>query len=249
MRMVESGEGHAGRVVIVTGGTGGVGTQVSRRWLAGGASVLVVGRSEESLTRVVSVLPDSENVVSLNVATLAADVSTEDGARQMVAKCREAFGKPADTLLHLVGGFAMGPVEGADAPAQWEQMLQVNLMSAFHCYRAVLPGMRERGEGWIVGLGSRASAQPSANLAAYAASKAGLVALTQSLSEEVRPDNIHVNVVLTSTVDTPANRQAMGEADANRWVQPDDIADATFYLCGDRARKVFGATLEIYGDV
>lgn len=247
MRMVESGQGHAGRVVIVTGGGGGVGTQVTRRWLASGASVLIVGQSEESLTRVVSALPDSENVVSLNVATLATDVSTDEGARLMVDRCQEVFGKPADTLLHMVGAFEMGPLDALNAPAQWDKMLRINLTSAFYCYRAVLAGMRQRGQGWIVGLGSRVSAQPGANLAAYAASKAGLTALTQSLSEEVRDQNIHVNVILTSTVDTPANRRAMGEHQAQKWVQPDDIADATFYLCSERAKSVFGATLEVYG--
>lgn len=249
MRTVESGEGHAGRVVIVTGGSGGVGAQVSRRWLAGGASVLIVGQHEDALTRVVASLADSENVLTPHVATLAADVTTEEGARQMAEACREKFGKPADTLLHLVGGFAMGPLDAPDAPGIWEDMIRVNLMSSVYCYRAVLDGMRERGEGWIVGLGSRVAVQPGANLAAYAASKAGLNVLTESLSAEVRDQNIHVNVILASTIDTPTNRHALGEAEATKWVQPDDIADATFYLCGERSHNVFGATLELYGRV
>lgn len=249
MRTFDSeGEAHAGRVVIVTGGGGGLGAQVTRRWLASGASVLVVDHGEESLVKLLASLPDSENTsTGLSVTTLAADVTTQAGAEQMILKCQEAFGKPADTLLHLVGGFAMAPVADPASGAHWERMLALNVTSAFHCYRAVLDGMRQSGRGWIVGIGSRAAQQPTANLAAYAASKAGLAALTRSLAAEVRDENIHVNLIVTTTLDTPANRQAQGEADADKWVQPDDIADATFYLCSERARAVQGATLEVYG--
>jgi NAD(P)-dependent dehydrogenase (short-subunit alcohol dehydrogenase family) len=157
-----------------------------------------------------------------------------------------AFGKPADTLLHLVGGFAMGPLDSKDAVETWDRMITLNLTSAFQCYRAMLPGLRAQGGGWIVGLGSRAARDAGANLAAYAASKAGLAALTQSLSAEVRGIDIHVNLILASTIDTPANRRAMGEEHAGDWVTPDDIAEATLYLCSERARAVHGATLELY---
>jgi NAD(P)-dependent dehydrogenase (short-subunit alcohol dehydrogenase family) len=164
----------------------------------------------------------------------------------MVDEAMKAFGRPADTLLHLVGGFAMGPLDSGDAVATWDRMIAMNLTSAFQCYRAILPALRGQGGGWIVGLGSRAAREAGANLAAYAASKAGLAALTQSLSAEVRGADIHVNLILASTIDTPANRRAMGEEHAEDWVTPDDIAEATLYLCSARARAVHGATLELY---
>ena len=121
-------------------------------------------------------------------ATVVADVASESGAGEMVSAAERAFGRPADSLIHLVGGFAMGPLDAPDAPKQWQAMLAVNLNSAFFCYRAVLEGFRRRGGGWIVGLGSRAAVSPGARTAAYATSKAGLVALTQSLSEEVKAE-------------------------------------------------------------
>jgi NAD(P)-dependent dehydrogenase (short-subunit alcohol dehydrogenase family) len=234
-----------GRIAIITGGGGGVGKTVTRRWLEAGASVLVADHTQATLDRLRSELaPDN----SASLATFAGDVTTESGAAAMVDAAKKAFGKPADTLVHLVGGFAMGPLDAPDAPEQWEKMMALNLTSAFHCYRAILPGLRERGSGWVVGLGSRAAREAGANLAAYAASKAGLEALTSSLSAEVRRVGIHVNLLLASTIDTPANRQAMGEDQAPNWVTPDEIAEATLYLCSERARAAHGTTLELYAN-
>jgi len=236
----------ASRVVIVTGGAGAVGSTVSRRWLDAGACVLVVDHRQATIDKWLSEL--SKKSLNDRVATLATDVTTESGAREMVDCAQRSFGKPADTLIHLVGGFAAAAVEDDNATRTWESMMAVNVTSAFQCYRAVLPALRARKGGWIVGLSSRAAKNPSARLSAYAASKAALGALTQSLSAEVRSAGIHVNVIVASTIDTAANREAMGEAKAASWVTPDDIADATMYLCSESARSVHGATLEVYAN-
>ncbi len=241
-----------GRVAIITGGAGGVGRTVTMRWLQAGASVLVASHAAPALTEIQAAWASAaagQSGAAERLATVAADVATAEGAAHMVATAQQAFGKSADTLMHLVGGFAMGPLDAPDAPATWEKMMTLNLTSAFHCYRAVLPALRARGGGWIVGLGSRAAVQPPARMAAYAASKAGLTALTQSLAAEVRGENIHVNLILASTIDTPANRKSIGDGGAEGWVRPDDIADATLYLgdvLGMGLRAVHGATLEIY---
>jgi NAD(P)-dependent dehydrogenase (short-subunit alcohol dehydrogenase family) len=228
-------------VVIITGAAGGVGTVVTRRWLKAGASVLAVSERQESLDRLRGELTDTSRL-----ATFAADITTEAGAAAMVAAAEREFGQAADTLLHLVGGFGMGPLDAPDAPALWEKMMAINLLSSFHTYRAIVPVLKARGGGWIVGLGSRAAVSQGANVAAYAASKAGLIALTQSLSAEVKDAGIHVNILLASTIDTPANRREMGEKNAGKWVRPDDIADTTLYLCSEQARAVHGASIEVY---
>lgn len=233
------------RVVIITGGAGGVGQAVTLRWLEAGANVLVVDHAEASLERV-RIAAVEQGTAAARLATITADVAAEEGAQAIVAHAERVFGQPADTLLHLVGGFGMARVDAPDAAEVWARMMHLNLTTAFHCYRAVLPALRARGCGWIVGLGSRAALAPGAKLAAYAASKAGLLALTQSLSEEVKDENIHVNLLLASTIDTPANRAEMGDKAAQKWVRADDIADATLYLCSPQARAVFGATLEVY---
>lgn len=225
------------RIVIVTGASGGIGKTVTERWLAAGARVVAIASSERSL----DALGAHERL-----ATAAFDVTSEPGAQDMVRFARSAFGVP-DTLIHLVGGFDMGPIEDEKAPAIWDKMMRLNADSAFHCYRALVPALRERGGGWIVGLSSRNAATPPAQLAAYAASKAALTALTKSLAQELRDEDIHVNLIATSTVDTPANRAAMGEKAAAKWVTADQIADATLFLASESAAAVHGAVLDVFG--
>ena len=235
-----------GRIVVITGGAGGVGKTVSSRWLDAGASVLVVDHRQATIDEWLSQSPREK--WKGRVATFATDVTAEEGARAMVNEARRAFGKPADTLIHLVGGFASATVEDHNAPRTWDNMMALNLTSAFQCYRAMLPALRARNGGWIVGLSSRVANNPGAGISAYAASKAALGALTSSLSAEVRSAGIHVNLIIASTIDTPANRKSMGEAKASSWVSPDDIADATMYLCSENARSVHGASLEVFAN-
>ena len=166
----------------------------------------------------------------------------------MVSETSKAFGREPDTLIHLVGGFGMAAVEDENASSVWNKMIALNLTSAFQCYRAMLPALRARGGGWIVGMSSKAVRAPGARISAYAASKAAYEAFTASLSAEVRDAGIHVNLIIASTVDTPANRQSMGEARAKDWVTADDIADATMYLCSESARAVHGASLEVFAN-
>jgi NAD(P)-dependent dehydrogenase (short-subunit alcohol dehydrogenase family) len=235
-----------GRIVIITGGAGGVGSVVSRRWLEAGASVLVVDHRQSTIDTWLS--QHKRDAWKGRVATLATDVTTEAGAKGMVNQAKASFGNLPDTLIHLVGGFAAAAVEDENAQRTWENMLAINVTSAFQCYRAMLPALRAQKRGWIVGLSSRAADNPGPRISAYAASKAALHALTSSLSAEVRAAGIHVNLIVASTIDTPANRKAMGEAQAASWVKPDDIADATMYLCSDNASSVHGATLEVFAN-
>lgn len=231
------------RNIVITGGAGGVGRVVTRAWLNAGARVLVAEASQDAIARLQSELGE------IKIGSYAGDLTTVEGADAMVAEAQRYFGAAPDTLIHLVGGFAMGPLDSPDSPAQWNKMMALNLESNFFCYRAMLPILKERGSGWIVGMASRAAVEPLARMAAYAASKAALIALTRSLAAEVREQNIHVNVILASTIDTPANRAAMGVENAPKWVSGEDIAEATLYLCSERAHAVHGATLEVYGKV
>lgn len=237
------------RKIIITGGAGGVGGTVTRAWLNAGARVLVGEAHTDALDKLRSDLVSAAAPTDGRLGTIAVDLTTQSGAEETVAEARRFFGAPPDTLIHLVGGFAMGPLDSPDSPSQWDNMFALNLHTNFLCYRAILPALKERGGGWIVGMASRAAIDPPAQMGAYAASKAALIALTRSLSVEVRDQGIHVNVILASTIDTPANRAAMGEMDAAKWVRAEDIAEATFYLCSDRARAVHGATLEVYGQI
>lgn len=228
---------HEDRIIVVTGAAGGVGRTVTQRWLEAGARVVAIDARQEAL----DALGAHERL-----ATATADLTTAEGAEAMVRFVRGAFGAP-DTLLHLVGGFGMARADAEDAPATWERMMAINAHAPFHTFRAMVPALRERGGGWIVGISSRSATVPSPQMSAYAASKAALNALAAAMALELRDEGIHVNLILASTIDTPANRKSMGDAAAEKWVRPEDIADATMYLCSPQAAAVYGATLEVYG--
>jgi NAD(P)-dependent dehydrogenase (short-subunit alcohol dehydrogenase family) len=124
-------------------------------------------------------------------------------------------------------------------------MYRMNLRTAAACSRAVLPGMRERKRGVIVCVASQAAFARPAGLAAYAASKAGVVVLAQCLQEEVAADGIRVAAVVPSTIDTPANRAAMPRADFSAWTPPAAIAGVVLWLASDAARTVRGALIPV----
>ena len=231
------------RVVVITGAAGGVGRVVTKAWLGSGAQVLAVDASDRHHEALREYVGETSNLV-----TAAADLSTEAGAASMVSRARDSFGVP-DTLVHLVGGFTMGPITDDAAFSDLQTMLRLNLETSFHCFRAMVPAFRQRGGGWIVAMGSKVVAAPPAKVAAYSASKAALVAMALSMSEELKPEGIHINIIQAATIDTPANRADMGDKAAEKWVRPEDVAEATLFLCSEKASSSYGATLELYAQL
>ncbi len=126
-------------------------------------------------------------------------------------------------------------------------MLALNLKSGFVLARAVLPVMIRQDRGWIVNVASKAGYGHSAGAAMYAASKAGALALFDSLAEEVKPYRINVNSVVPSIIDTQANRQAMPKANFSKWPKPEEIARVILFLCSEQACVVHGAAIPVYG--
>jgi NAD(P)-dependent dehydrogenase (short-subunit alcohol dehydrogenase family) len=177
---------------------------------------------------------------------LRADVTAEAEVRRLVEAVTERLGR-IDILLNLVGGY-VGDLPVSDLPeATWDQMLTMNLKSAFLCCKHVVPVMRRGGWGRIVTVSSRAALKVFPGISAYAAAKAGLLAFTETLASEVLKDGITVNAVLPSVIDTPANRRAMPGADPSRWVKPEEIARLMLFLCSDEARDISGAAIPIFG--
>ncbi len=226
---------------MITGAAGGVGKIVTRAWLASGASVLAVDASDRHHEALRAFVGETDRLF-----VFSADLTSAEGALSMVREADRVFGG-MDTLVHLVGGFAMGEFTSDETASDWERMIALNLNTSFHCFRAVIPGLRARGGGWIVAMGSKAVNAPPARTAAYVATKAALVGMALSVSEEVKGDGIHVNIIQAATIDTPANRADMGDKAAEKWVRAEDVAEATLYLCSERAGSSYGATLELYG--
>lgn len=216
--------------VLVTGANGGLGTSVCQAFLDAGAAVIGVARVWKE---------------PVNFATISADVGTAEGCERMVAQALQRG--PLDALVHLVGGFSGGTPLTETSDQTWDGMMNLNLRTAFCAMRAALRPMTAAGRGRIVAIGSRVAVEPSPNFAAYAVSKAALVALVRNVAAEGKKSGITANIVLTSTIDTPQNRKAMPDADFTRWVTPQSIAKLIVWLASDAAADTSGAVIPIYG--
>ncbi len=230
------------KVVLVAGGTGALGRAVALAFLEAGAGVVVTARRLAELEALAAAAGGARSRLS----GIAADASDAGAAAKLVAEVLGTQGR-IDVLVNAVGGYAGGRSLWETEPETWERMMGLNLDASFALARAVVPAMIRQDRGWIVGVASKAALEPSAGAAAYAASKAGSLALYAALAEEVRPYRINVNVVVPSIFDTEANRRAMPGADASKWPKPEEIARVILFLCSDDARIVHGAAVPVYG--
>ena len=153
-----------------------------------------------------------------------------------------------DVLIHLVGGFAMGKTHEYSF-ADWQRDFDLNLNTTFLVCKHSLGKMLQNGYGRIVTVGSRGAVEPAGQLAAYCASKAGVVGLTKAIADETKGTNITANVVLPSIIDTPTNREAMGTQDADKWVKPESLAQVICFLASEAAKDVRGAAVPVYGSI
>jgi NAD(P)-dependent dehydrogenase (short-subunit alcohol dehydrogenase family) len=152
-----------------------------------------------------------------------------------------------DVLVNTVGGFRAGTPVHETPVETWDSMMSLNARTAFVVSQAVVPLMMGQGRGVIIHIGARPGLKGAANAAAYSASKAAVIRLTESLSAELRDSGINVNCIVPGTIDTPQNREAMPNADPRRWVAPDSLADVILFLASPAARDIHGATIPVYG--
>jgi NAD(P)-dependent dehydrogenase (short-subunit alcohol dehydrogenase family) len=224
------------KVVVITGAKGGVGTYVTQAFLDAKARVVGVSRS----------IQDSDFRHS-GFTAMPAELSDSNAADKLVGDVVQRFGC-LDGIIHLVGGFAGGQSVADTDDATVDKMLNLNFLSAFYIMRAGVRRMgRNNSRGRLIAIGSRAITEPPANGAAYTASKAALVALMRSMAVENRDSGVTANVILPSTIDTPANRTADPNADFARWTDPRQIANLAVWLASDEAAQVTGAVIPVFG--
>jgi NAD(P)-dependent dehydrogenase (short-subunit alcohol dehydrogenase family) len=173
------------------------------------------------------------------------DLTSPDQARAAMAAVKTRFGR-LDALINVAGAFVWEKIEGGD-PRAWQKMFAVNLTTAVNAAQAALPYLLESGAGRIVNVGALAAIKAGAGMGPYAASKAGVHRFTESLAEELKGRGVTVNAVLPSTIDTPANRADMPDADFSRWVAPSDLAAAILFLASPEAGAITGALLPVTG--
>jgi NAD(P)-dependent dehydrogenase (short-subunit alcohol dehydrogenase family) len=230
----------AGRVAVVTGGTGALGQAVTLRLLADGATVAVPYAVEEERERLAQrvTAADRQRLVLQPVDVL--DVKAMTTFAEGVVAARRTI----DILVAGVGGFAGGSLLET-TPETWKRMLDLNLTSVFSVAKAVVPAMARARYGRVVVVASRAVVPPAGGFIAYTVAKAGAIAFTQALAQETRADGITVNAVLPSTMDTPANRAAMPDSDRKGWVPVEAVADAIAVLAREASAHITGTLLAI----
>jgi NAD(P)-dependent dehydrogenase (short-subunit alcohol dehydrogenase family) len=224
-----------GKIALVTGANGGLGTYVTQALLDTGATVMGVSRK----------IQQSE-FKSPEFTAQSAEISSGASAQSLVDSVIARFGQ-LDILVHTVGGFAGGKTIAETDDATFQRMFDMNLTSGFYLFRAALPAMRKTGNGRIIAIGSRAALEPGAGVGAYSASKAALVSLIRTMAVENKDVGMTANVILPGTMDTPANRAAMSSADFSKWVQPAAVASLVGWLAGDAGKEVNGAVIPVYG--
>jgi NAD(P)-dependent dehydrogenase (short-subunit alcohol dehydrogenase family) len=231
-------------VALVTGAAGALGSEVARVLAARGHKLALVDaeRGRERL---------QELATSLGGAcVVAGDVASEATWAEAMPRIEREVGSPPSKAALIAGAWRGGqPLHEETGDEVWRAMMDANLETVHRSLRALLPAMVARKRGSIVVIGSRAAVEPgtSARAAAYAASKAAVVALSRAVAAEVLSAGVRVNAVLPSTMDTPANRAAMPGADPGKWVSLASAAGVVAFLLGDEARDVSGVALPVYG--
>jgi NAD(P)-dependent dehydrogenase (short-subunit alcohol dehydrogenase family) len=232
------------RVAIISGGTGALGRAVSEHFLESGARVAIPWIVEAEVPLLKQRLGD--RLSEANLFLKRTDVGDESQIAAFVNDVTSKFGK-LDVLVNLVGGFWGGKSIAETSIAEWQAMFDLNLKPTFLCCRAAVPVMKKNGYGRIVSVSSRSGLQGAGDFAAYAIAKGAIATFTASLAEEVLPDNIIVNAIAPSTIDTAANRAAMPKAKHENWVKPEDIARTVGFLCSEDNRVTSGAVIPVYG--
>ena len=221
---------------LITGGIGGLGGAVTDAFVKPGWRV------------VVPVLPELMHSASAPGAELiAADLTDVASVAEVVALAVGDTARPLGAVVNLVGGYAAAGRVHETPVEQFEAQLTLNLRPTYLVTAAGLPHLLSAGGGAVVCVSSRAAEQPFPGAAGYITGKAAVLALVDALNAEYRQDNIRVNAVLPSVIDTPANRASMPDSDWTRWVAPEEIAAVILHLCSEEARSVTGSRVRVYG--
>jgi NAD(P)-dependent dehydrogenase (short-subunit alcohol dehydrogenase family) len=231
------------KVVLVAGGTGGLGRAVSLAFLKEGARVAVTYRKQEEL----DALKTAAGADTSQLEGFGTDVTDEAAVRQLIERILAQHGR-LDILVNTVGGYVSGTKLWELDTKMFDQMLALNLRSGYALSRAAVRAMLKKGRGAIVNVAAKAAVDHASGAAAYAASKSAAVALLDSLAADLKDSGIRVNSILPSIIDTEANRKVMPAADFSKWPKPEDIAHVILFLCSDDAKVIHGAAIPVYGD-
>jgi NAD(P)-dependent dehydrogenase (short-subunit alcohol dehydrogenase family) len=224
--------------VFVTGAAGHLGQAVAERFARHGANLVLVGRQER--------LERTFGEETAQRLFAAADLLDEKQVERAVGAALARFGS-IDVLCNIAGGFRMGSPVHETRDEDWNFLFDVNLRTLLNTVRAVVPAMLSHGGGKVVNVAASAALKAGPAAGIYAATKSGVVRLTEAMALELRERNVNVNCVLPTIIDTPDNRSAMPKADFTRWVALGDLANVIAFLASDDARALHGAAVPVAG--
>jgi NAD(P)-dependent dehydrogenase (short-subunit alcohol dehydrogenase family) len=230
-------------VVLVAGGTGGLGRAVSLAFLEEGARVIVTYRKQEEFEALRKLAAGKE----AQLEGFAIDVTNEVEVGKLIDGIIARHGS-LGAMVNTVGGYAGGAKLWELDLKVFEQMLTLNVRAGFVLARAAVKAMLKQNSGSIVNIASKAAISHEGGAGAYAASKAAAVAMIDCLAQDLKHTGIRANSVLPSIFDTEANRQAMPKADFSKWPKPEEIARVIVFLCGDGGKVIHGAAIPVYGN-
>jgi 2-deoxy-D-gluconate 3-dehydrogenase len=241
-----------GRVAVVTGGNGGIGLGMGRGLAEAGAAVVVAARNREKSARAVAEL----RALGAEAEAIEVDVADEASVDALVKGTVARFGR-LDVLINNAGINIRKPVESL-ALAEWRQVIDTNLTSAFLASRACHPIMKKQGGGKVINIGSMMSIFGLPSGPAYAASKGGIVQLTRAMASGWAADNIQVNAVLPGWIDTELTRGAreqiaglnenvLRRTPAKRWGVEQDMAGVAVFLASKASDFVTGTAIPVDG--
>ncbi len=223
-------------VAVVTGGLGALGKTVCRRLVRDGWRVAILDTAPAGQANI-----DGWDVYS------PVDLRDSQAVKAAAEKIRTTS-TSVSALVNIAGGFRWETVRDGH-PETWDWLYETNVKTALITSQEFLPDLEKSGRGRIVNVGAAAAAKAGLGMGAYAASKSAVLRLTEALAEEWKDSGVCINAVLPSIIDTPANRSAMPDADASRWVSPEALADVIAFLVSDGARAVTGAGIPVTGRV
>jgi len=241
------------KVAIVTGGNGGIGRGIARGFAEVGSQIAIVARNKNKTERVTREITEEFGVRVLGIQV---DLQKEENIRFMVNQVLDNFGR-VDILVNNAGTNIRKLPQDLTA-AEWDEVLNINLRSAFLSSKEVYPAMKKGGGGKIINIGSMLSLLGMSKAPAYGASKGGIVQLTRSLAVAWAQDNIQVNAILPGYINTDLtlalrndvpglNERVLDRTPAKRWGEPEDIKGAAIYLASQASDFVTGVALPVDG--
>lgn len=225
------------KICIITGASGGLGKTVVRKFIDNGATVIAVDAAKAA-----------DLIESDSLVFHPCNILDESNVRQLMRDVTDQF-KRLDAVLNLVGGIYPWSNVTEIETSVWEKTIELNLKSVFLCSREALKIMIPQRSGKIVNIGAGAGLKGGAQAGPYGAAKAGVINLTETMAEENKPNNIQINAIIPSIIDTPANRKAMPDADFSKWVRAGEIAELLIFLASDASSGVTGSIIKIPGRV